>query len=77
VVPEGLTWPLWSQELAGQPGGCCTGRWSRSSVDGDREALVSRWGRAGGEGSLAEPLGTRGGEALSGRKGAGGDTLLH
>ena len=53
------------------------GRWSRGSVDGDREALVSPWGRAGGERSLAEPLGTRGGEALSEREGAGGDALLH
>ena len=51
-------------------------RRSPGSVDGDREALVSPWGRAGGEGSLAEPLGTRG-EALSGREGSGGDALLH
>ena len=37
---------------------------------------MSPWGRAGGEGNLAEPLGTRG-EALSGREGSGGDALLH
>ena len=38
---------------------------------------MSCWGRAGGERSLAEPLGTRRGEELSGREGAGGDALLH